>query len=144
MADNTITVTGTLGKDPELSYTPSGAVRCQFSIAVNRSWTDRNTNEKKQETSWFNVLVWGQLAENVAASLVKGTRAFVSGRLEQRQFEAKDGTKRDWIEIVADAVGPDLRWATAQIDRNERDTKASSSRSTSTSTAPAFEDTDPF
>jgi single-strand DNA-binding protein len=63
---------------------------------------------------------WGDLGENAATSLTKGSRAIVTGRLEQRSWETNDGEKRSVVEVVADEVGPSLRWATAQIERTER------------------------
>jgi single-strand DNA-binding protein len=110
---------GNVTRDPELKYTPGGQANVRFGIAVNRTWTDRNTNERKEQTSFFNVVVWGQLAENVSQSIGKGDRVVVTGRLEQRSYE-KDGEKKEAIEVVADEVSPSLRWATAQVVRAER------------------------
>ena len=120
MPDNSITIVGNLTRDPELRYTPAGAATCQFGVAVNRVWTDRNTNEKKEATSFFNVVAWREMAENAGESLTKGSRVVVTGRLEQRSWETPDGEKRSVVEIVADEIGPSLRWATAQVVRNER------------------------
>ena len=120
MADNTITVIGNVTREPELRYTPGGQAKTDFGVAVNRSWIDRATNEKKEQTSFFNVVAWGQLGENVASSLPKGARVIVAGRLEQRTYETQAGEKRERVEIVADEIGPSLRWATAQIERNDR------------------------
>jgi single-strand DNA-binding protein len=89
-------------------------------VAVNRVWTDRQTNEKKEATSFFNVVAWREMAENAGESLTKGSRVVVTGRLEQRSWETPDGEKRSVVEIVADEIGPSLRWATAQVVRNER------------------------
>lgn len=142
MSDNNIVLVGSLGKDPELSYTPGGAPKCSFSIAVNRRWMNKQTGEWESATSWFNVLAWGDLAENVASSLMKGDRAIVTGRLDQRQYEAKDGTKKDWTEIVADDIGASFRWATGSVTRSERSSKSTAGRQTAT--APSFEDEEPF
>jgi single-strand DNA-binding protein len=120
MPDNSITIVGNLTRDPELRYTPAGAATCQFGVAVNRVWTDRQTNEKKEATSFFNVVAWREMAENAGESLTKGSRVVVTGRLEQRSWETPDGEKRSVVEIVADEIGPSLRWATAQVVRNER------------------------
>ena len=120
MPDNSITIVGNLTRDPELRYTPAGAATCQFGVAVNRVWTDRQTNEKKEATSFFNVVAWREMAENAGESLTKGSRVVVTGRLEQRSWETPDGDKRSVVEIVADEIGPSLRWATAQVVRNER------------------------
>jgi len=120
MADNTITIIGNVTREPELRYTPGGQAKTEFGVAVNRSWIDRATNERKEQTSFLNVVCWGQLGENAATSLPKGSRIIVTGRLEQRTYETQTGEKRERIEIVADEVGPSLRWATAQIERNDR------------------------
>jgi single-strand DNA-binding protein len=73
----------------------------------------------EEQVSFFDVTCWRQLAENVAESLVKGTRVIVYGRLEQRSWETNDGERRSKVEIVADDVAPSLRWATAEITRND-------------------------
>jgi single-strand DNA-binding protein len=120
MADNTITVTGNITRDLDLRYTPGGQPKAEFGLAVNRVWNDRNTNERREQTSFFSVVCWGSLGENAAHSLQKGARVIVTGRLEQRTYETAQGEKRERIEIVADEVGPSLRWATAQIERTDR------------------------
>jgi single-strand DNA-binding protein len=76
--------------------------------------------EWQEQTSYFNVTAWGQLGENAAQSLSKGARTIVAGRLEQREYETREGEKRSVVEVVADEIGPSLRWATAQVDRNDR------------------------
>jgi single-strand DNA-binding protein len=119
MADNTITAIGNLTKDPELRFTANGGAIASFSIAVNKRW--QKNGEWTEETSFFNVSAWSQLGENVAASLTKGARVIVYGELKQREYEDRDGNKRSTVEIVAQAVGPDLRWAEAQVQRNARD-----------------------
>ena len=152
MADNTITLIGNVTRDPELRFTPGGQAKAEFGLAVNRTWTDRNTNERKEQVSFFNVVCWGQLGENAASSLMKGSRAIVTGRLEQRSYETQTGDKRERIEIVADEVGPSLRWATAQVERNDRRGGDGGGGSFSSdrggrggaSSAPAFEDEEPF
>lgn len=144
MPDNTITIVGTCGRDPELRFTPGGQAKAEWSMAINRSWTDKQTNEKKEVTSWFNVVAWGQLGENAAASLTKGSRAIVTGRLEQRTYETQTGEKRERIEIVADEVGPSLRWATAQVERNDRKGAGDYQSAGRGSSSPAFEDEEPF
>ena len=120
MADNTVTLVGNITRDPELRFTPSGQANATFGLAVNRVWTDRQSNERKEAVSFFNVVCWREMAENVSESLQKGSRVVVTGRLEQRSWETQDGEKRSVIEVVADEVGPSLRWATASVTRNER------------------------
>jgi single-strand DNA-binding protein len=117
---NTVELIGNLTRDPELRFTPSGAAVANFGLAVNRRWRNQQTNEWEEQVSFFDVVCWRELAENVAESLTKGTRIMVSGRLDQRSWETQDGEKRSKIEVVADEIGPSLRWATAQVTRNER------------------------
>jgi single-strand DNA-binding protein len=119
-SDNTVTVVGNITRDPELRFTPSGQAIATFGIAVNRRWQNRQTQEWEEAVSFFDVTAWAQLGENVSESLTKGTRVVVSGRLDQRSWETQDGEKRSKIEIVADEVAPSLRWASAQVVRNER------------------------
>jgi single-strand DNA-binding protein len=120
MADNTVTLVGNCGRDPEIRYTQGGQAKAEFGLAVSRRWNDRASGEQREQTSWFNVVVWGQLAENVAESIAKGTRVIVTGRLEQRTWETDQGEKRNVVDVVADEVAPSLRWATAQVQKNDR------------------------
>jgi single-strand DNA-binding protein len=118
MADNTVTLVGNLTRDPELRFTTGGRAVAQFGLAVNRRY--QQNGEWQDQTSYFNVVAWGTLGENVAASITKGMRVVVSGRLEQREYQTREGDKRTAIEINADEVGPSLRWATASIERTPR------------------------
>lgn len=115
MADSTVTLVGNLTKEPEIRYTGSGRGQLSFGIAVSRRY--QVNNEWQEQTSFFNVVAWGTLAENAAASLSKGTRVVVTGRLEQRSYETKEGEKRTIVEVIADEIGPSLRWARAEIER---------------------------
>ena len=118
MADNTITVVGNITRDPELRFTTGGRAVANFGIAVNRRY--QVNNEWQEQTSFFDVVAWAQLGENAAASLSKGARVIVNGRLEQRSWETQDGEKRSKVEIIADEIGPSLRWATAPGVRTHR------------------------
>ncbi|MDQ6947388.1 MAG: single-stranded DNA-binding protein [Actinomycetota bacterium] len=118
--DNTVTLTGNVTRDPELRYTPSGQAVATFGLAVNRRWQNRQTNDWEEQTSFFDVKCWAQMAENVGESVQKGSRVLVSGRLEQRSWETDNGDKRSKVEVVADEIGPSLRWATATVTKNER------------------------
>ena len=120
MPDSTVTVVGNLTRDPEIRYTTGGAAKASFGMAVSRRWQNRQSQEWEEQTSFFNVVCWREMAENVSESLGKGSRVVVTGRLEQRSWETENGDKRSVVEIVADEVGPSLRWATAQVTRNER------------------------
>ncbi len=113
MQSNTLTVVGNVGDDPELRFTSSGTALAKFSLAVYAG--------KDKDSAWFDVTVWGQLAENVAESVTKGQRVMVLGRLEQQRWETPQGDKRSKVAIVADDVGPSLQWATAQVAKVERE-----------------------
>jgi single-strand DNA-binding protein len=118
MADNSVTLVGNITRDPELRFTNGGRAVASFGLAVNRRY--QVNGEWQEQTSYFNVTAWGQLGENAAQSLNKGSRAIVSGRLEQREYETRDGEKRNVVEVVADEIGPSLRWATAQVEKTSR------------------------
>ena len=117
---NTVTVVGNITRDPELRFTPSGQAVASFGLAVNRRWQNRQTQEWEEDTSFFDITCWREMAENVSESLQKGARVVVTGRLDQRSWETQDGDRRSKVEIVADEVGPSLRWATAEVQKNER------------------------
>jgi single-strand DNA-binding protein len=117
-----VTIVGNLTRDPELRFTPAGAPVTTFGVAVNRRWQNRDSQQWEESTSFFNVTCWRDLAQNVSESLEKGSRVLVTGRLEQRSWETQQGERRSVVEIIADEVGPSLRWATATVNRNERHT----------------------
>lgn len=141
MSDNTVTLVGNLSRDVELKFTPNGRGVASFGLAVNRKW--QQNGEWQEAVSFFNVTCWGTLGENVAASLTKGMRVIVNGRLEQRSWETQDGDKRSVVEIVADSVGPDLRWAQVQVERNERSTSSGGSGG-GRAPDPVYGDEEPF
>jgi len=120
MPDNSITLVGNVTRDPELRFTPTGQATASFGLAVNRRWQNRQTQEWEEQTSFFDIVCWREMAENVGESITRGSRVIVSGRLEQRSWETQDGEKRSRIEVIADELGPSLRWATAQVVKNER------------------------
>ena len=117
--DNTVTLTGNLTKDPELRYTTGGRGVASFGLAVNRRY--QVNGEWQEQVSFFNMVAWADLGENAAASLHKGNRIVVTGRLEQRSYETREGEKRNVTEVIADDLGPSLRWAQAQVERISRD-----------------------
>jgi single-strand DNA-binding protein len=117
---NNVVLVGNVTRDPELRFTPTGQATATFGLAVNRRWQNRQTQEWEEATSFFDVVCWREMAENAAESLARGTRVIVTGRLDQRSWENQDGEKRSKIEVVADEIGPSLRWATAQVTKNER------------------------
>ena len=112
--DNTVTVVGNITRDPELRFAQSGMAIAQFGLAWNRRRQDQ-----EDEVSFFDVTCFRQLAENVAESLKKGARVVVYGTLQQRSWETDHGDRRSKVEILADDVAPSLRWATAEVTRNE-------------------------
>ena len=117
---NTVTITGNLTREPEIRYTREGQATAQLGVAVNRRWQDRTTQEWQETTSFFDIVCWRDLAENVALSLTKGMRVVVTGRLEQRSWETDEGEHRSKVEITADEIGPSLRFATADVQRTQR------------------------
>ena len=122
---NTTTITGNLTREPEIRYTREGQATAQLGVAVNRRWQDRTTQEWQESTSFFDVVCWRDLAENVALSLTKGMRVVVTGRLEHRTWETEEGEHRSKVEITADEVGASLRFATADVHKVERRGSAS-------------------
>ena len=144
MSDNSITVIGNLTRLAELRYTPSGTAVATFGLAVNRKWQNRQTQAWEEETSFLDVVCWSQLAENVSESLEKGARVIVTGRVQMRSWESSDGDKRSKIEIVADDIGPALKWATAAVTRNERSSNNSYDGPAAAAPAPAASTYDPM
>jgi single-strand DNA-binding protein len=118
-SENNVTLVGNLTRDPELRYTQSGRGVASFGLAVNRRY--QQNGEWQEQTSFFNVVAWGDLGENAAASLNKGHRIVVTGRLQQREYETREGEKRNTVEVIADELGPSLRWAQVQVERISRD-----------------------
>jgi single-strand DNA-binding protein len=100
---NKVILVGNLGRDPELSYLPSGQSVAKFSLATSRSYKDKS-GEMKEETEWHNVVAWGKLAEIVSQYLSKGRQAYVEGRIQSRTWEGRDGQKRTSVDIVAENI----------------------------------------
>ncbi|WP_347031509.1 single-stranded DNA-binding protein [Brevibacterium paucivorans] len=119
--DTVITVVGNLTADPELRFTPNGAAVANFTVASTPRTFDRASGEFKDgETLFLRCSVWREFAENVAGSLSRGTRVVVQGRLKSRTFDTKEGDRRTVFELDVDEMGPSLRYATANVSRNER------------------------
>jgi len=97
-------IIGNLTADPKLTYTDGGAALLKFGVASNHYYRDKN-DEKQEKTSFFDVTCWRYLAEDSASVLEKGVGVIVQGRLEQRSWEADDGTKRSKVELIADHIG---------------------------------------
>lgn len=95
---NKIILIGNLGKDPEMSYTPNGIAVTKFSLAVNRV-TKSASGERQEETDWFNIVAWRQLAETCNTYLRKGSKVYVEGRLKQRKYTDRENVQRTAIEV---------------------------------------------
>jgi single-strand DNA-binding protein len=105
MLDAQVSFAGNLTDQPEVRYTDGGIARATFRVAVS--------GRREQEASFFTVVVWRDQAEHAAQSLSKGSRVVVVGRLQQRAWTAEDGSARSLVEVIAEELGPSLRWATA-------------------------------
>jgi single-strand DNA-binding protein len=101
---NRVVLVGNLTRDPELRHTPSGMAVCSLRVAVNSRRKDQNTGEWTEKPNYFSVTVWGNQGESCAQYLSKGRPVGIDGRLDWREYQAQDGTKREAIEIVADSV----------------------------------------
>jgi single-strand DNA-binding protein len=112
MAEASVSFAGNLTEDPEVRYTEGGIARARFRVAVS--------GRREQEPSFFTVIVWRDQAEHAAQSLSGGSRVVVRGRLQQRAWTAEDGSARSVVEVVAEELGPSLRWATATTTRATR------------------------
>ena len=112
--DNTVTVVGNVTRDPELRFTQGGMAVVNFGVAWNK-----RRNDGEDDVSFFDVTCFRQLAENVADSVSKGARVVIYGTLSQRSWENQQGERRTKVEILADDVAPSLKWASAEVTRNE-------------------------
>jgi single-strand DNA-binding protein len=101
---NRVVLVGNLTRDPELRHTPGGTAVCSLRIAVNTRRKDAATGEWTEKPNYFDVTVWGNQGESCSQYLAKGRPVAIDGRLEWREWEAQDGTKRQAVEIVADSV----------------------------------------
>jgi single-strand DNA-binding protein len=101
---NRVFIIGRLGRDPELRYTQSNQPVASFSVATDENWTDRQTGEKKEQTEWHRITVWGKQAELCERYLSKGRLVFIEGGLRTREWKDKDGQPRKTTEIVAQRV----------------------------------------
>jgi len=99
---NRVIVMGNLGRDPEVRYTPGGKAVCNFSIAINENWKDKE-GQKQERTEWVRIVVWDKLAELCGEYLAKGRQALIEGRMQTREWE-KDGVKQYTTEVVANTV----------------------------------------
>jgi single-strand DNA-binding protein len=101
---NRVVLVGNLTRDPELRHTPSGFAVCSLRLAVNTQRKDPQSGEWVDKPNYFDVTVWGRQGENCAQYLAKGRPVAIDGRLEWREWETQDGSKRQAVEVVADSV----------------------------------------
>lgn len=101
---NKVFIIGRLVADPEIKSTPSGQQVCNIRVATNRVWVDRNTGEKKESTEFHTIILWRKLAEIASKFLSKGSLVFIEGRLQTRNWEDSNGTKRYRTEIIAERM----------------------------------------
>ena len=137
---NKVILVGTVGKDPEMNYMPSGDAIANISVATNDSWKDKNTGEKKEITEWHRVVFFRQLADIVGKYLRKGQQVYIEGSLKTRSWE-KDGQKHYATEIVAS----DMQMLGSKGDGERTEQSASAPKPAPPKPAPApqsFEDFD--
>jgi single-strand DNA-binding protein len=101
---NKVQLIGNLGRDAELRYTPGGTAVATVNIATTETWNDKATGQKKEQTEWHRVIVWGKQAESLDAYLKKGKQIYVEGRLQTRKWQDKEGQDRWTTEIRSDRI----------------------------------------
>lgn len=116
-----VTLTGTLGRDPELRFTPSGKAVATLSVVTSKSVLDEKTNKwSNEEETWWRVTAWESLAENVTETLLKGDHVIIVGRSFMESYEDKDGNQRQAMKVNAYTIGLDLKRRSASVNRGER------------------------
>jgi single-strand DNA-binding protein len=116
-----ITIIGRLAGDPELRFTPSGHAVASFTVVSNARRFDKQANEWKDEPpNWWRCIAWRDMGENIANSLAKGVGVILQGNIQTREYTTKDGEKKSSVEVDVQAIGPDLRWATATVVKAQR------------------------
>ncbi len=98
---NKVIIVGNLGRDPEVRYTPNGSAVCNVSVATTRSWKNKESGDKSEETEWHRVVFYDKLAEIAGEYLKKGRSVYVEGRLKTRKWQDKDGVEKYTTEIIA-------------------------------------------
>lgn len=127
MSSNTFTIVGNLTKEPELRFSNKNVAVCNVTIASTKKKFNKQTNEFEDgDTIFMRGTVFGEFAEHVAATLRKGQRVIAVGELKQNQYETESGEKRTSTELKVDALGPDLRYATATVVRADQNSTPTS------------------
>ena len=111
---NQLTLLGNLARDPEIKYTNEGLAITDLRVAVNRRWKDKEGNDM-ESVEFFNITAWNKLAQNCANDLKKGDRVIVSGRLNHRSFDTKDGKKINIMNVIAEVVAASLEFNSVRI-----------------------------
>jgi single-strand DNA-binding protein len=101
---NKVMLIGNVGREPEMTYTPSGSAVTKFSLATNRRWKDKTTGEQKEETTWFNIVAWDRLAETCSQYIHKGSKIYAEGRLTIREYTDKDNVQRRAVDVVLERM----------------------------------------
>lgn len=101
---NKVILVGNLGQDPEVRYMPQGGAVANITIATSESWTDKATNEKKEQTEWHRVVIYQRLAEIAGEYLRKGSKVYVEGKLRTRKWQDQQGVERFTTEIIANEL----------------------------------------
>ncbi|WP_151481449.1 single-stranded DNA-binding protein [Streptomyces albicerus] len=138
VGETPITVVGNLAAEPELRYTPSGAAMVKFSVASTPRSYDKTTGQWQDGTAMFlRCTAWRDLANHVAETLTKGMRVVVTGRLRQHNWKTPEGENRSMLALEVDDIGPSLRFATAKVERVQRNGATSGPAADTWNTAPA-------
>ncbi|WP_405931009.1 single-stranded DNA-binding protein [Streptomyces sp. NBC_00827] len=121
VGETPITIVGNLAADPELRFTPSGAALVKFSVASTPRRYDKASGQWQDGTAMFlRCTAWRDLAQHIAESLTKGTRVVVTGRLRQHNWKTDQGENRSMLGLEVDDIGPSLQFATAKVERVQR------------------------
>jgi single-strand DNA-binding protein len=102
---NKVILVGTLGKDPEVRYTPNGNAIANLSVATSEQWTDKQSGDRQEKTEWHRVVIFGKLAEIAGQYLKKGSQVYLEGKLQTRKWQDQSGQDRYSTEIVLDVNG---------------------------------------
>lgn len=127
---------GTVGAAPDIKYLDGGTTVANFSVACRESKKE-NGEWVDAEATWIDCKAFGKLAENITDSLTKGTRVLIVGNMRQERWETDGGDKRSKMVLTVEHIGPELRWATAEVTKNPKDGESSGRRQQSTSSAPS-------
>lgn len=140
-----LTLSGRLGADPELKYTPQGKAVASFSMVTSKPVKQDDGSWEDIEKTWYRVTVWDQQAENVAESLRKGDAVLVTGRLFMETYTTRDGVEKQALKVTAYEIGPSLKRAAADIRRTVREKPAMKAAATDDPWAsPPADDEPPF